>query len=271
MTFRDVEDSIRHFDGDEKYPVERWIMDIEESAELFGWTDIQKLIFAKRSLKGLAKLFIQGERGITSWKRLKKALKEEFSLKMNGAELHKMLRKRRIKRDESVQTYFLVMKEIASRGEIEDEALYQYVIDGIEDGVVNKDILYGAKNNKEFKEKLKIYEKMKAKISSNSKFTNASVNKKMTRLKEERSRDDVRCFNCGVLGHKSSDCNSKSKDVKCFNCNEFGHKAPDCKKEKTRKKREEEETMKIEIVRSLDPPRSMYKTIEIQNKKLNVL
>lgn len=59
MTFRDVEDSIRHFDGDEKYPVERWIMDIEESAELFGWTDIQKLILAKRSLKGLAKLFFK--------------------------------------------------------------------------------------------------------------------------------------------------------------------------------------------------------------------
>lgn len=34
------------------------------------------------------------------------------------------------------------MKEIASRGEIEDEALYQYVIDGIEDGVVNKGILW---------------------------------------------------------------------------------------------------------------------------------
>lgn len=51
---------------------------------------------------------------------------------MNGAELHKMLSKRRIKKDESVQTYFLVMKKIASRGKIEDEALYHYIIDGID-------------------------------------------------------------------------------------------------------------------------------------------
>lgn len=51
MTFRDVEDSIRHFDGDEKYPVKQWIEDIEELAELYGWSDIQKLVFAKKSLK----------------------------------------------------------------------------------------------------------------------------------------------------------------------------------------------------------------------------
>ncbi|XP_020297968.1 protein DEK-like, partial [Pseudomyrmex gracilis] len=51
MTFRDVEDSIRSFNGDDKYSVARWISDYEEVAELFGWTDIQKTVFAKRSLK----------------------------------------------------------------------------------------------------------------------------------------------------------------------------------------------------------------------------
>jgi len=52
------------------------------------------------------------------------------------------------------------MKELAARGEIEDEALFQYVIDGIEKQSTSKSILYGAKNTKEFKEKLKMYEKM---------------------------------------------------------------------------------------------------------------
>jgi len=106
MTFRDVEDSIRRYNGDDKYPVERWIMDIEEAVELFNWTEMQKLIFAKKSLTGLAKLFIQGERGVTSWEKLKEALKDEFSQKMNSAELHKLLSKRRIKKDESVQHTF---------------------------------------------------------------------------------------------------------------------------------------------------------------------
>lgn len=67
MTFRDVEeDSIRTFSGDEKYPVARWIADFEEVAEVFGWTDIQRMIFAKKSLRGLAKLFIQGESGLNT-------------------------------------------------------------------------------------------------------------------------------------------------------------------------------------------------------------
>lgn len=86
-----------------------------------------------------------------SSKKLEKALKSEFSHKINSAELHKTLSKRRIKRDESIQEYFLVMKEIASRGEIEDEALYYYVIDGIDDSTVNKSVLYGAKTQKNLK------------------------------------------------------------------------------------------------------------------------
>ncbi|XP_045460621.1 uncharacterized protein LOC123671019 [Harmonia axyridis] len=58
LTFRDVEDSIKSFDGRDDYPIERWIEDFEEIAEVTGWNNLQKLIFAKKSLKGLAKLFI---------------------------------------------------------------------------------------------------------------------------------------------------------------------------------------------------------------------
>lgn len=68
-----------------------------------------------------------------------------------------------MKKDESVQAYFLAMREIAARGEIEEVALFQYVTDEIKDQSMNKGILYGAKNTKEFKEKLKVYEKMRAK------------------------------------------------------------------------------------------------------------
>lgn len=62
MAFRDVEDLIIPFTGDEKYLVTWWIADFEEAAELFEWMDMQKMIFAKKSLQGLTKLFIQGER-----------------------------------------------------------------------------------------------------------------------------------------------------------------------------------------------------------------
>lgn len=149
---------------------------------------------------------------------MKKALKDEFCDKLNSAELHRQLEKRKMKKDESVQTYLLVMKEIASRGEIEEEALFQYVIDGVDELSMNKDVLYGARGIKEFKEKLKIYEKMRIKNVSTSRSANISTVKK-------RPKDEIRCYNCGETGHKSTSCENKSKGTKCFKCNEFGHKA----------------------------------------------
>ena len=81
LTFRDVEDSIRPYEGKADYPVKKWIEDFEDIAELTKWNDLQKLIFAKKSLKGLAKLYVQSEKGIKTWNVLKNKLIEEFDVK----------------------------------------------------------------------------------------------------------------------------------------------------------------------------------------------
>jgi len=68
INFREVEDSTRPFNGDDTLAVEAWISDFEDMG-----------IFAKRSLKGLAKVFIMSERGIKNWQMLKNALIKEFN------------------------------------------------------------------------------------------------------------------------------------------------------------------------------------------------
>lgn len=176
--------------------------------------------------------------------------------------------KKKIKKDKSIRAYFLAMKEIAARGELEDEALFQYVIDGIDNQSTSKSILYGARNIKEFKEKLKVCEMMRTKSSSVSKASNPTL------IKKAKPKEEIRCFNCGEVGHKSMVCENKNKGTKCFKCNEFGHKSLDCKKEKLKRIKEvEEETKKSESVNSLNAPRGMYmyKVIEIAGKKLNAL
>ncbi|GBM23754.1 hypothetical protein AVEN_271118-1 [Araneus ventricosus] len=41
--------------------------------------------------------------------------------------------------------------------------------------------------------------------------------------------NNIRCFNCGALGHKASVCENKIKGIKCFKCNKFvDHLAKDC-------------------------------------------
>jgi hypothetical protein len=62
-----VEDSIRPFRGNDEYPVEKWIQDFEDTSVLLRWSRLQKFIFAKKSLKGLAKLYIQREYGTSTY------------------------------------------------------------------------------------------------------------------------------------------------------------------------------------------------------------
>lgn len=85
LSYKDVEDSVRPFNGIDSYPIERWINDFEEAATMFGWNDLQKVVFAKKSLKGVAKLFVQSEDIIRTWKKLKETLAEDFSSKINSA------------------------------------------------------------------------------------------------------------------------------------------------------------------------------------------
>ena len=94
MTFRDIEDSIRMFDGKGHLPIEAWVEEFEETAALVNWDEFKIFVFAKISLSCIEKLFIQSARGITSWRRLKEGLIEEFRTATNRAQLHKKLTER---------------------------------------------------------------------------------------------------------------------------------------------------------------------------------
>jgi len=118
LTFRDIEDSIKSFDGSPGYPITKWTVDFEKIAKLIQWNDLQKLIFAKKSLSGLTKLFVQSQRGIQSWSIPKKKLIEEFEQKVSRSQVHKILMTRKKKRYESVQEYTLMMREIDSRSNV---------------------------------------------------------------------------------------------------------------------------------------------------------
>ncbi|XP_071052496.1 uncharacterized protein [Onthophagus taurus] len=163
LTFKDVEDAVSTFNGRDNCSVEKWLEEFEETAILMGWNDVEKLIYGKRLLKDDALLFIKSEPMIKSWKILKNKLKKEYGQTINSAALHKMLTTRKKRKDETITQYLLEMRQIASRGYIEEDALIDYIIDGITDDEVNKTVLYGAKCMNDFKAKLKIYEKMKSK------------------------------------------------------------------------------------------------------------
>lgn len=133
ISFKDLEKSMHVFTGDDTFPIETFIDEFEDTAQIMKWTKVEKLIYAKRLLDGTAKLFLRSLGRVKDYTSLKKALKEEFGPKINSAIIHKKLASRRMKNDETYQQYFLSMKELALHGKVEDAALIEYVIDGIHD------------------------------------------------------------------------------------------------------------------------------------------
>ncbi|XP_041449570.1 MATH and LRR domain-containing protein PFE0570w-like [Drosophila obscura] len=243
ISFRDIEESIRVFDDSDDMAVEEWIQDFEEQAEFMRWTDLQKPIFAKKSLKGIARLFVLSEKHLNSWTTLKNALLNEFKSKISSKQIHMQLNESKRRPKESVLEYFYRMRDIASGGNVENDALMQYVIDGVDETALNKTILYGAKMMSDFKNKLNEYEKITEKLKKSDKI---GRDKKLQfgQNNTQVGKKDIVCFNCGEKGHLSNSCANKGKGRKCFKCNQFGHIFKNCK-ENSEKQNDEKQNMRV--------------------------
>ncbi|EFA11958.2 hypothetical protein TcasGA2_TC005045 [Tribolium castaneum] len=238
MYFKDIEDSIRPFSGEGSYQVENWVQDFEEMAEVMQFSELQKLVYAKKCLIGLSKQCIQCERGLNSWSKLKEILQDEFGKKISSADIHRLLSEKKKQRNESVLEYYFNMKEIAARSQIEEDAIIQYIVDGILDEMCNKTFLYEARNFRQLKTKLETYEKIKSRPSSSSMdkqrinknaVINASVTNKSKSATNVTANNIVRCYNCGDKGHISAKCSKPKREVgSCFGCGSKSHQKKDC-------------------------------------------
>lgn len=54
------------FSGDDYVNVQSWLSEFEEMCDLCDWTDVQRVTYAKKLLRGLAILFVDYERCCTS-------------------------------------------------------------------------------------------------------------------------------------------------------------------------------------------------------------
>lgn len=246
LNFEDVKSVVGKFSGDDFCSVHKWIIDFEEFARMTGWPELQKYFWAKRLLEGSAKAIIQYEDGVVSWEQIKAVLTNEFKETLNSAQVHLRMGNRVKKDCETAKQYFIAMKELGSRSNLDLGAIIQYVINGIKDEEINKVMLYGATNSKHFNEKLEVYELInnKSKLAiMNNKVNESKPQKsefKMTRnmgtFKREHpysrpklQNNSVKCFGCGEPDHMIKDCvNFKNLGPKCFKCNMYGHYANDC-------------------------------------------
>ncbi|XP_028160754.1 uncharacterized protein LOC114353120 [Ostrinia furnacalis] len=216
----------RYSGRDSTYPVTRWVEDVESNAEIFGWSPLQQLLVARRSLTGTAQLWLRAERPFKSWDDLKAAITKEFPDTVDVKAIHELMSARKRRVDETCLDYMLIMKELGKRGKMPDYVAIKYIVDGIVDIETNKMMLYGVTTYSDLKEKLKIYETIVSKMQKSSVPRNEAESSKQQQGRQGHRR--IRCYGCGDVGHASANCPHKNKGLKCFKCNEFGHVGSTC-------------------------------------------
>ncbi|XP_067214172.1 SAFB-like transcription modulator [Linepithema humile] len=260
LTFRDVEESLETFSGDDKVDVTRWIKDFEEMAALCEWSDIQKMAYGKRLLRGSAKLFVNYEKCTKTWKKLRKALIEEFADVVDSHTVHQELARRKKKSDESYHAYIYKMLQIAVQADVDTRSVIQYIVEGVQDDAVNKTVLHGAKTIRELKEKFTQYEAIRREGKSKIKLPKQEEDKKKKTIQgDASSAEKRRCFNCGSRDHLGKTCPTKDKGAKCFKCNQYGHIAKICKETVSTQK-------EAAYVIAKTPRQKQLKQVEIANQ-----
>lgn len=147
LQYRDIEGSMNTFSGEDNYRIEVWIDDFEQHAVLFQLSDFDKLILAKKLLRGAAKLLLRSI-FVPTWDDLKDALENEFGSRLSSKEAHNLLKTTKKRSDQSMRDYVLRMREVGVTNKIDKESIIQYIIDGINDGQANKVMLFGANRSK---------------------------------------------------------------------------------------------------------------------------
>lgn len=113
FSIRDVEESMQTFSGDDALNVCDWLDEFEEMATLCEWSNIQKVIYCKRLLRGSAKIFVRFEKCSTSWRQLRGALCKEFETSEDVYNITKKLRQRKKQLNETYNEYIYRMCELA--------------------------------------------------------------------------------------------------------------------------------------------------------------
>ncbi|XP_050476701.1 uncharacterized protein LOC126866789 [Bombus huntii] len=227
LNFRDVEDALESFSGNRGENVERWFESFEEVADTCMWSDGQKAVYARKLLKGSAKIFASFECHARTWHELKRGLVKEFSRKVNSRQVHQKLEETKKESDEACLAYMCRMLEIASHVDMEEEAKVEYIVDGIIDDENDKAILYGATSIKELRKRLVMYEEQKSRRAK-SIVKPAKTQKNGKPSQSVDAMKKRRCFICGSEDYPSVKCPERGEGVRCFECSGFGHIAARC-------------------------------------------
>lgn len=124
----DIIAAFKPLKGDGHCNIEKWLLHFDEQCCIFNLSEIQKFIFAKRVLKGVAKSFVDHESSAVTWRELRVELRKEFGQSINSVLVHQKLSQRKKKSSESNLKYLYEMLELGSQGNLDVQAILTHTI-----------------------------------------------------------------------------------------------------------------------------------------------
>lgn len=146
------------FDGSDAQDVTKWLADLENAFAVFRYSERDQLVAARHLLTGHAKRFIEIA-SLRTYGELKWQLLGEFKRAFTVQDVFNQLRARTLKPNETPRQYVVEMQYIASRADVSDADLIDFVIDGLNDKSPAVAVLYGATSIRDLKILMERYEK----------------------------------------------------------------------------------------------------------------
>lgn len=208
-----------------------WILKINESATVYGWTETQTIFFALPRLSGLAKKWYDGLTSVGyTWKQWQEKLLRAFPCEENYGDILAEMLARKSRKNETLEEYYYDKFRLVNRCEISGVK----AVDCITQGIFDYNIRMNAQGSsfKEPEEVLSFFRKIttKKEETQGSRPVSArdwSSSSQQRKMPGQASRDSSYiCFNCGDKGHGWIKC---PKDlIKCGKCRKVGHTSAKC-------------------------------------------
>lgn len=189
----DIKHLIQCFTGDDNIKISTFVMEFDEAANRFGWSETKQYVYAKRAIGGTAAAFLRIVPA-NNWCEIRKELIEEFSTTVLNSEVHKELSDSNIQVGETMHQYMIRMRTIAAQGVIDEQDLVHYIVEGLMLDNIGKMFFLSANTLKELRN---ISEKY------------ISIKGNTTKYIEERpskTHRPLRCYKCNGLDHLVSTC-----------------------------------------------------------------
>lgn len=214
--------AVPEFDpANKEQTVDLWISKVDECAKLYKWSEMQLLHYALPKLAGVAKVWYQGLPSLNfSWLEWKEKLSKTFPTVQNYAQLlHEML-ERKVRHNESLETYFYHKLSLLNRCDITGKRAVDCLIYGLED----KGMRLGAQaaNYSQPEDLLSYFKSIKIE-DAKDRTTRPIFSKPNSILPS-----NIKCFNCNEVGHPSFKCTKPL--ISCDICKRLGHQSVHCRR-----------------------------------------